>query len=166
MKKIKLLLGISLLVGVFFLSCNKENIENPIINYSSCKDFNSKSNTQIDDYGSDTSCVSYSYNFQDKKLTLKHINAGFNCCPGNLFCEIDFLNDTIRIKEKEEKTDCYCNCLYDLDIYVSNIELGKYYIFIDEPYCGSQEKIIFEINLALNSTGKFLVRRTEYPWGI
>lgn len=169
MKKIKLL-GISLLFGMLLISCNKEKTENTIIGelveHTDCKDYYSKSDYNISDYGSDTSCVYYSYDVQDKKLIFKHINAGFNCCPVNLFCEIDIINDTIKIKEKEEKAQCDCNCLYDLDINIFDIELKKYYISIDEPYLGNQEKILFEIDLALNREGEFLVTRTDYPWGI
>lgn len=170
MKKNGILLGISLFVGVFFISCDKEKTENPItgkiIEYSGCKYENSKSATLTGDYGPDTSCVYYSYNFQDKKLTLNHINAGFNCCPGNLSCEIELLNDTIRIKEKEETADCDCNCLFDLTINVFNIESEKYWISIDEPYGGDQEKIVFEIDLAINPTGEFLITRKGYPWAM
>ncbi len=169
MKNNILLLGISLIFLLPFISCNKEKTKEPIgelINHSNCKDFYLKSNVQIDNYGSDTSCVTYSYNSVDKKLTFKHINAGFNCCPENLFCEITLINDTIRIKEIEENEGCNCCCLFDLDINVSAIESEKYYIVFEEPYCGNQQKIIFEIDLPINTSGEFFVQRTEYPWGI
>ncbi len=166
MKKIKILLGISLLVGMFLMSCEKESSNiGGLINHTDCKDFSLK-NTHINDYGTDTSCVMYSYNSQDKKLNLKHINAGFNCCPDKLFCEIDILADTVRIEEREKDALCSCNCLFDLDIVVNNIELEKYYIIFDEPYCGDQDKIMFEIDLTKDITGKFCVHRTVYPWGI
>ena len=170
MKKYAWLLVIGLLLGVFLLSCNKDKTENleigQLISHSDCKDFNTKSSSLTESYGPDKSCVTYSYNPQNKKLTFKHINSAFNCCPGILFCQIEVLNDTIRIIENEENADCRCNCLYDLDINVLNIELDKYQVIIDEPYCLDQEKINFEIDLAVNDTGEFLVTRTIYPWGI
>jgi len=162
MKKSELLLGIGLIAGVFFTGCDREKP----VSHSDCKNFNLKSATQYIDYGSDSSCVSYSYNFQDKKLILKHINAGFNCCPGEIYCDIDIKNDTIFLKESEQKADCDCDCLYDVDIKISDIAKQKYIISINEPYCNDQEKILFEIDLTRNETGVYCVERTQYPWGI
>lgn len=162
MGKNTLLLGISLLVGVLITGCDREKP----INHSNCKDFSLKSTAESGDYGSDTSCACYTYNFQEKKLILKHINAGFNCCPGEIYCDIDIENDTIFLTESEEKADCDCDCLYDIDIDISEVKKQKYYISIYEPYCKNQERIQFEIDLTLNETGVFCVRRTLYPWGI
>jgi hypothetical protein len=162
MKKYELLLGISFLVVVFLISCDKEKP----INHSNCKSFSLKSTAQLSDYGSDTSCVSYTYNFQDKKLIIKHINAGFNCCPGEIYCEIDIKNDTIFLSESEEKAECDCNCLYDIEINISEVAKRKYYISITEPYYKNQEQILFEIDLTRNETGIFCIQRTIYPWGI
>lgn len=162
MKRIKLLLGIGLLLGVLFISCKKENP----ISHSNCKNFNLKFTTESNNYGSDTTCVSYTYNLQDKEFIIKHINTGFNCCPGEIYCDIDIKNDTIFLTESEEKAECDCNCLYDIDINVSEVEKQKYHISIYEPYCKNQEKILFEIDLTQNETGVFCVQRTQYPWGI
>jgi hypothetical protein len=162
MKKNIFLVGIILLVLAFFISCDKDNP----ISHSECKDFNLKSIVQSDSIGSDSSCVTYTYNFQNKKLILKHINAAFNCCPGEIYCDIDIVNDTIFLTESEEKANCDCNCLYDLDINISEVEKQKYYINIYEPYCSDQDKILFEIDLTQNDTGVFCVERTLYPWGI
>jgi hypothetical protein len=95
-----------------------------------------------------------------------HINAGFNCCPGEIYCDIDIRNDTIFLIESEEKAECDCNCLYDIDITIAEVEKQKYHISIDEPYHKGQEKILFEIDLIENETGIFCVQRTLYPWGI
>jgi hypothetical protein len=162
MKISEILPGICLLAGVFFLSCDKENP----VSHSDCKNSNLKSIGQSCDYGPDSSCVSYIYNDQDKKLKLTHINAGFNCCPGEIYCHIEIKNDTVFLTESEEKADCDCDCLYDIDIHISEIVKQKYYISIIEPYRNNQEKILFEIDLTQNETGLFCVERTLYPWGI
>jgi hypothetical protein len=159
-KVIKVIYGL-LLTGII-LSCDKEKP----VSHSDCKNFNLKSALQSGDYGSDSSCVSYDYNFQEKKLIIKHINAGFNCCPGEIYCDIDIKNDTIFLRESEEKAECNCNCLYDIDINISEVAKQKYYISFNEPYCNDQEKILFEIDLAQNETGVICVQRTLYPWGI
>lgn len=161
MRKSKFLAGIILFV-FFFISCDKENP----VSHSECKDFNLKATVQSDNYGSDSSCVSYTYDFQNKKLILNHINAGFNCCPGEIYCDIEIIKDTIFLTESEEKANCNCNCLYDIVINISEVAKHKYYISINEPYCNNQEKILFEIDLALNETGVFCTERTLYPWGI
>jgi len=162
MGKSELLVGISLLVAVFVISCDKENP----VSHSECKDFGLKSIVQLSDFGSDSGCVRYTYFFQDRKLMLEHINAGFNCCPGEIYCDIQMDNDTIILTESEEKAECDCNCLYDLDINIPEVEKQKYYISIHEPYRGNQVKIIFEIDLTQNETGVFCVERTLYPWGL
>ncbi|PID89479.1 MAG: hypothetical protein CSB01_01755 [Bacteroidia bacterium] len=109
------------------------------------------------------SCVKYSFN--DDKLVLKHINAGFNCCPDSLYVNASLNGDTIVIEEYETSMLCDCNCLYDLDIELKGIEAQKYHIKFVEPYVTNQEKIFFDINLENNGEGKFCVIRKGYPWG-
>jgi hypothetical protein len=162
MKIIKGLTGFSLFIAVFLFSCDRENP----VSHSDCKKFNLKSISESCDYGSDSSCICYDYNGQDKKLILKHVNAGFNCCPGEIFCDIETDNDTIFLEESEEKAECNCNCLYDVDITVSDIKSQKYVINLREPYSGDQQRIVFEIDLTSNETGVFCVEREQYPWGI
>lgn len=162
MGKSKLLPGIILILCVFLLCCDRENP----VSHSDCKNFNLKSTAESCDFGPDSSCICYDYNVQNKKLTLKHINAGFNCCPGEIYCDIEIKGDTIFLKESEEKAVCDCDCLYDVDIVVLDIERKGYVIDLDEPYCNDQERILFEIDLTQNETGVFCVERTLYPWGI
>lgn len=162
MKKFKVLTGFSICIAVILFSCDRENT----VSHSDCKSFSLKSTEVSCDYGSDSSCICYDYDIQNKKLTLKHVNAGFNCCPGEIYCDIEIENDTISLKESEEKTECDCDCLYDVDIIVSDIERHKYVINLNEPYSGDQEKIVFEIDLTSNETGVFCVERTMFPWRI
>jgi hypothetical protein len=161
-KKIKALTGFSLFIAMFLFSCDRENP----VSHSDCKNFNLKATTESCDYGSDSSCVCYNYSIQEKRLVLNHINAAFNCCPGEIYCDIEIKGDTIFLKEKEEKAACDCDCLYDIDIIVSDVERKRYVIDLYEPYCSGQESILFEIDLTQNETGVFCVERTLYPWGL
>ncbi len=165
------LFGISLLAASLFLTGCEEStgdsqtgpIEGELVSYSNCKVF--KSTLQQGDYNENTSCVTYSYNSKDKKLSLKHINAGFNCCPGVLYCNIQVSGDSIIITEFEEAPGCHCNCLFDLNIVVRGVEIKNYIIKLDEPYCGDQDKLIFSIDLNKSSSGEYCVNREIYPWG-
>ena len=142
--------------------CKKDNVNNAsepaegeLVNYSDCK------NLKIFEKGTDSeSCIEYSYDKQNKTLTLKHINSGFNCCPENLYCEIDISADTVIIAL------CNCNCLYDMDIEIINLESGKYFIKVNEPYYDGQDILFFNIDLNSETTGSFCVDRYNYPWNI
>jgi hypothetical protein len=162
MKKIKVLTEFSICIAVILFSCDRENP----VSHSDCKSFSLKSIAGSCEYGSDSSCICYDYNSQVKKLIIKHVNAGFNCCPGEIYCDIDIDNDTIFLKESEEKAECNCDCLYDVEIVVSDIEKHKYVINLNEPYSGDQERIVFDIDLTKNETGVFCMERKQYPWGI
>jgi hypothetical protein len=110
------------------------------------------------------SCLEYAFDQDNRKLILKHVNAGFNCCPDSLWCEITYRNDTITIREFEKHQGCKCDCLYDLDIEVEGLEPGKYYIQLKEPYCGDQEELCEDLDLLAKKQGVWCVNRTKYPW--
>ncbi len=160
MKKILTLGCILLGVGVLIQGCHKEKP----LDHSDCKTFGSKSGLQT--IGPDTSCLCYSYDQQKKELKLNHINAGFNCCPGELYCDIEIRDDIIFLKEKEKEAGCDCNCLFDIDIMVTDVEKQAYFISLVEPYALTQQKIAFAIDLAQQPSGCYCVPRTDYPWGL
>ena len=156
------------IIGLIVFSCKEEAINTEqltvtgqLIKHTSCKD-NFKSASEIT--SDSLSCIDYY--FDQNKLSLKHINAGFNCCPESLWCTISVKNDTIIVQEFEKSALCRCNCLYDLDIQVTGIAEKKYILKFVEPYCGEQEKLIFEIDLKEETEGLFCVIRKQYPWGI
>lgn len=153
--------------NIFLIGCeNEENdpfINGSLINYTDCKTF--KSVVIGINNGNNESCIEYSYDSQNRILQLKHINAGFNCCPDSLYCKISLSNDTILIEEFEKNALCNCNCLYDLNIEIKGVELIEYYISIVEPYCGDQQKLMFEVDFNFSSSGKYCVNRNHYPWG-
>lgn len=112
----------------------------------------------------DQDCVEWHYT-PDGKLMLKHINAGFNCCPGELTADITFSGDTITIEEHEQEALCHCLCLYDLDYEISNLETGTYRVRFIEPYVDPRETPLeVTIYLESNPNGSFCVKRPQYPW--
>ena len=161
-----------LFITMIISSCEivNENKEQPVvtgkvINSSACK--NDFKTTSEDINTPDTlSCVEYSFDTEKNSLTLKHINSGFNCCPDSLYCKIELHGDTILIREYEKSALCHCNCLYDLDIAINNVDIKKYQVKFIEPYSADMEKLIFEIDPADNPDGSYCVTRKLYPWGI
>jgi hypothetical protein len=159
-------------ISVLMFSCyscekniiNNNNISGKLIHNTDCKTFKS---AKIDSALSGTlSCIIYSFDASTNKLILKHMNAGFNCCPEELYCTISVNNDTIIIQELEKKALCNCNCLYDLDIELNGVESKNYYIKIMEPYAIDEEKLSFGLDLEHSNEGSYCVTRKHYPWGI
>jgi hypothetical protein len=111
-------------------------------------------------------CLEYEYDGQSV-LILTHLNAGFNCCPGEIVVDITFENSTITIREDETEALCSCLCLFDLDYRIENLAPGEYTIVVDEPYLPDGNKIlIFTVNLAADPVGIHCVPRQGYPWGM
>jgi hypothetical protein len=163
--------GILVIAVLFVAGCEKNDNNNSLIltgkmtGSSDCK-FNSKSTSEVLNTPDTLSCVEYSFDSENKVLTLKHINTAFNCCPDSLYCNIEFVGDTILIREHEKAATCRCNCLYDLNYEIKGVESKSYIIKFVEPYAGDQDKLLFEIHLTDTSTGSCCVERTQYPWGM
>ncbi len=168
MKKTLLLILVYSLLVVLAPGCKKddnpsENVEfsGALIKHTECKDLEF---TSVREYTPDTlSCVEYA--FDNNKLMLKHINAGFNCCPDSLYVNTFLNGDTIVIEEYETSALCDCNCLYDLDIELTGLEAKKYHIRFVEPYVINEAKIFFDMDLENDVKDKFCVIRKRYPWG-
>jgi hypothetical protein len=151
-------------------SCNNHEetpdpsgISGSLTNHSGCKNFKSGGLkfTEADTF----SCVHYLYDDVTNKLIMNHINAGFNCCPEKISCEVSENNDTITIREKEKEQGCDCNCLFDLDIELNGVVQAKYIVNFIEPYAEGQEQLIFEMDLTSGNEGEYCVTRKGYPWG-
>jgi hypothetical protein len=167
--KIKLIAPI---IALFFLaaSCTDETTSESkdlqlsvqLKSDSGCKHLKSSAiNTSASE-----SCLEYSFNQETEKLTLKHINAGFNCCPESLWCTVVYRNDSIIVQEHEKHMGCKCNCLYDLDIEINGVEAGSYKFRLLEPYLGTQMPLTFTFDLKTKPQGSFCVSRSNYPWGM
>ena len=159
---------ISALAFFILAGCHDENppvtsgITGIVTDQSDCKLFQATNFkfTEADTF----SCVHYLYDESTHKLVMTHINAGFNCCPEEIYCEIITHNDTIIIEEFENRQDCNCLCLFDLDIELQGIAEGAYIVKFIEPYAGNEEKLIFEMDLTSGIEGEYCVVRKGGPW--
>ncbi len=150
----------------FILSCSssgnnpQDTPEGTLVKYSECK------SNILDSTSNSKDCIEYQYD-SISILTLKHVNAGFNCCPGKITASIEINNGTIIIKEKEQAVGCHCDCLYDIDYRLNNVTPGMYHIVIIEPYKLNEEPLL-EFDMDLNSypSGSFCVDRWHYPWAV
>jgi len=110
-------------------------------------------------------CVEYIYDGKSA-LHLKHVNAGFNCCPGTVSADIQVAGGEIRIKEKESSSLCDCSCLYDLDYEFTGVGPGIYRVSVVGPYqIESEPPLEFLVDLTGAASGSYCVERTHYPWG-
>lgn len=140
-----------------------DGVTGKMIRTSGCGGFKSaRTDVEISDT---LSCVYYTFDKVAEKLTLLHKNSGFNCCPDTLRCNIYTNRDTIIVEESEKTTGCKCNCLFDMEMEITGVVAGKYWIRMVEPYAGNTPKILFSIDLKNKNTGSFCVTRKKYPWG-
>ena len=116
------------------------------------------------DYSHSQDCMEYNYDGENI-LLLKHINAGFNCCPKNIIADIKIDNYSIIIEEIEIDGECDCLCLFNLSYEIKDLEPGEYKITIIEPYVHKDEETLeFTIDLLTTPSGVFCVERDHYPW--
>jgi hypothetical protein len=137
-----------------------------LLQSNGCKQFLSSASGPLDDFfpGPHDDCIEFQYNGTNT-LILRHINAGFNCCPGEITAEIDFNNSLITITEREQEQGCLCLCLFDLDYEVVNLAPGVYTLRIIEPYVEGGDQVL-ELTLELLSatSGSHCLQRNNYPW--
>ncbi len=67
-------------------------------------------------------------------LEIEHINAEFNCCPGEILVDSNISNDSIFINEDETEHACDCVCKYDLTYELGPLEYGVYHIILSNTY--------------------------------
>ncbi len=109
-------------------------------------------------------CLEYDYDGRGT-LTLKHVNSGFNCCPGSLTSEVVVTGKLITIIENEEMAGCHCLCLYDLEYRFENLSPGEYTIRFQCPYVPVNETMIsIALELSGPAGGQYCLDRNQYPW--
>ena len=110
-------------------------------------------------------CVEYEYDGRSV-LRLKHVNAGFNCCPGTISADIQVERGAVRVRESESSSLCDCSCLYDLDYEFTGVAPGYWRIEVVGPYQPEGDPPLeFVLVLDGASSGSHCVARTRYPWG-
>ena len=168
MKRTHFLLIVILSTVVILLAACDEKESLPITfgltNSPECK--NIDKSAAFNEKADSLSCIEYTYNSESKTLILKHINAGFNCCPGKISFDATFSNDTLIIEESETSSLCDCSCLYDLEMEFKNFTDQNFQIKIIEPYLGNCEEINFRIDLKSDKNGEWCSVRKSYPWGM
>ncbi len=156
-----------LLIQLLILSCEKDttDISGSVTYFSDCKSLKHSSHARAD-VPDTLDCIYYSFITRGSLLSLEHINAAFNCCPGTIYCEVRQCGDTLVIEEFEEAPRCDCCCLYDINIEVRGIDAEVSYLKIIEPYAGEKERMVFKVDLRQDQTGSHCVTRDRYPWGM
>lgn len=65
-----------------------------------------------------------------RHLAVQHVNAMFNCCPGELLANVAIRGDTITINHSETQHSCNCICPYDLQYTLGPLEHGSYHVVL------------------------------------
>jgi hypothetical protein len=111
-------------------------------------------------------CFTYEYNQTSKSLLIKHHNAGLNCGTDSLDVEINKTGNLLKINEIEKGGKALCDCLFDFEYKINNLEIGVYdfdffeslvNLSIDEP-------AKFTVDLRKNKSGNICFIRHYYPW--
>ena len=136
-----------------------------LINYEGCKEFSKGGAT--DTIPPDQDCMAYQYDGAGV-LLLRHVNAGFNCCPDDLMADINIQDNVITIEEDESlepSGGCDCLCLFDVDYRIDDLPSGEYTIRVYGMYLQGGEILEFIVDLASSPSGIHCVYRDHYPWG-
>ncbi len=88
---------------------------------------------------------------QGKYLTIKHINAMFNCCPKEFLVTSRVSNDTIFINENEKEAICDCICPYDLSYKIGALNYGNYHVILSQMDSNTI-LLEFDLNFKLGMT--------------
>ena len=119
------------------------------------------------DRPSDQDCIQYTWKAGDT-LLIKHVNAGFNCCPEGFQVDLYISGDTLIITERENSSMCDCSCLFDLEYHLTGISNGTWWIRVKEQYASQpgDRQILVRAELRKDPDGEFCVTRKKYPWGL
>ncbi|MEJ2722956.1 MAG: hypothetical protein P8181_17740, partial [bacterium] len=109
-------------------------------------------------------CIFYRYDGVGV-LNVTHVNAGFNCCPGELIASVDVANRIITITEGESEAGCRCLCLYDVEYEVVDLVPGTYTIRFIEVYTEENDEVLeCTVDLTSAPSGLQCLERNHYPW--
>lgn len=161
----KAILALIIFSSLLYISCQEDAnnlLSGKVIKFSSCK---GSSNLLKGMNTNAESCIYFSYD-GNGLLKLKHVNAGFNCCPQQVYISVKQMGNKIIIDEKEMAQNCRCLCLYDVEAEIINLAPGKYTIAINEPYAQQGPPLEFDANLIGVVSDSVCVGRNYYPWGI
>ena len=92
-----------------------------IVASTDCKSFEKDDSLEITPITAD--CIMHRWDGMGT-LSLIHVNAGFNCCPGELTADIMIEDGLITIVEHEAESGCHCLCLYDVEYEITHLPFG------------------------------------------
>ncbi len=140
------------------------NTRGELIRFSDCGGFEDRGTTTST---SSQDCIEYEYDHDQNILNLTHINAAFNCCPGEITADITLQGNNITITEDESEAACGCDCLFDIEYQITDLPTGVYHIRIIELLIGEDggEILEFDVNLSSIPAGEYCIERSSYPWG-
>lgn len=111
-------------------------------------------------------CIAYDYDGSGT-LALRHVNAGLNCCPGEITVPIAIAGNVITLDERDHENGCHCICLFDIDLEIKDLSPGIYLLRVLEPLVvPGDAPLEFELYLPGPTSGQFCVPRTHEPWGL
>ncbi len=115
---------------------------------------------------SNQECFEFDFTLGNQgSLSIWHVNAGFNCCPGDMNIVITIHNDTITIDETQVEGLCECLCLFDVEYGIGGLEPGIYSVIFYSPVLiPGDEPLQATIDLTEDNSGTICVERTHYPW--
>lgn len=161
-KNIILWMGAVLMLAVGMGSCSKDDEETiepanfHVRNFanSGCKmSLDAREMTRTT-YAIDE-CIEYKA-MKGGYLSIKHVNAVFNCEPGELKMQATLEGNVIKILETEEQSLANCICPYDLYCEVGPLSEGNYNIVIYKgSYQEGGEYANFNISYKSGLDGKF-----------
>lgn len=165
------ILGVMICLGLIAGAggCKKSSEIAPtgaLLRYNGCKQFLVNASGQLDGFapGENEDCIEYQYNGRDT-LTLKHINGGFNCEPGEITADIVLNGNVITITERESQQAADCLCLFDLEYEIINLPPGEYTIRVIGLYVHANDQVLeFPLRLLSETSGTYCLQRTYYPW--
>jgi hypothetical protein len=109
-------------------------------------------------------CIQFEYD-GNGTLILTHINAGFNCCPGQISADIQINGNLITVTEMESEAGCHCLCLFDVHYRFSNLSPGAYTFTFVEPYMNTGDQPLeFTVTLSAAGIDVQCIERNYYPW--
>jgi len=144
---------------------NTDQSTGAVTRFSECK--SPSAAASADSVGRDQDCIEYTYDGASV-LTLKHVNAGFNCCPDSLGATFGFDGAVITITEVAWVSQgCNCLCLFDMDFRITGVPPGRYTIRVGEVELGEGVEILqMTVNLTSAGSGQHCLTRDHYPWGL
>ena len=164
MKKSRLLLMSGLLVLVSnFSGCDRESDSGiRVRNFANtgCKPAEARSEGRLQDrFGPEY--IEYK-GMEDGYLSIKHVNAMFNCFPGELRMEATISGNEISIiEENHHETDDYisaaCECPYDLYCEVGPLTASQYTIVVYRKSYKLREHARFGISYAKSLNGEYTI---------